>query len=154
MAGDQSVLRRPAEIDFRSVFDQTPGMCLILDTSFYIVAQNAEHARATLTTSKNVIGRWLFEVFPDQDDSRATGVSLVRQSLLKVLETRRPDTMPILRFDVQSESGDFQQRYWAISNTPVLGQDGFVAWIINRAQDVTEHVLAASKHAGQPPGVL
>lgn len=120
-------------------------MCLILDTSFYIVAQNAEHARATLTTSKNVIGRWLFEVFPDQDDSRATGVSLVRQSLLNVLETRRPDTMPIIRFDLQSKSGVYEQRYWAITNTPVLGPDGFVAWIINRAQDVTDLVMATEK---------
>jgi len=148
MPDKQSVLRRRAEIDFRLIFDLTPGMCLILDTSFNIIAQNEEHARATLTTSKNVVGRWLFEVFPDKDDSRATGVSQVRQSLVNVLATRKTDVMPIIRFDVQSESGDFQPRYWAITNTPVLGSDGFVAWIINRAQDVTEHVLAAPKHAG------
>lgn len=140
MRDDQSVLRRPADIDFRVVFDQSPGMCLILDTTFNIVAQNAEHARATLTTSKNVIGRWLFDVFPDQGDSRATGVSLVRQSLLNVLGTRKTDVMPIIRFDVKSEPGDFQPRYWAITNAPVIGPDGFVESIINRAQDVTEHV--------------
>ena len=138
----QSVLRRQAEIDFRLIFDRTPGMCLILDTSFNIIAQNEEHARATLTTSENVIGRFLFEVFPDKDDSQATGVSLVRQSLLNVLKTRKTDVMPIIRYDVQSEQGDFQARYWAITNTPVLGPDGFVTWIINRAQDVTEHVLS------------
>src|SRR5579872_435740 len=114
MPDAQSVLRRRAEIDFRLIFDLTPGMCLILDTSFNIVAQNEEHARATLTTSKNVVGRWLFEVFPDKDDSRATGVSLVRQSLLNVLRTCKTDVMPIVRFDVQSESGKYQPRYWAI----------------------------------------
>jgi PAS domain-containing protein len=151
MKDDQSDLRRPA-IDYGKVFDQTPGMCLILDASFNIVAQNAEHARATLTTSKNVVGRWLFEVFPDQDDSRATGVSLVRQSLLNVLETRKPDTMPIIRFDVQSESGAFEQRYWAITNTPVLGPDGFVAWIINRAQDVTDLVMTTPKNLANRAG--
>ena len=142
MSDVQSVLRRQAEIDFRLIFDLTPGMCLILDTSFNIIAQNEEHARATLTTSVNVVGRWLFEVFPDKDDSRAAGVSLVRQSLLNVIITRKTDVMPIIRFDVQSELGDFQARYWAITNTPVLGPDGFVAWIINRAQDVTDHVLS------------
>jgi len=151
MRDAHSVLRRPA-VDFGLVFDQTPGMCLILDTSFYIVAQNAEHARATLTTSINVIGRWLFEVFPDQDDSRATGVSLVRQSLLNVLETRRPDAMPVIRFDVQSKSGVYEQRYWAITNTPVLGPDGFVEWIINRAQDVTHLVMATPKSLAERAG--
>ena len=150
MRGDQFVLRRPAKIDFRMVFDQTPGMCLILDTSFNIIAQNAEHARATLTTSKHVVGRWLFEVFPDKDDSRANGVSLVRQSLLNVLRTRKIDVMPIVRFDVQSESGEFQPRYWAITNTPILGPDEFVAWIINRAQDVTEYVLAGETRFHKP----
>jgi len=142
MSDVQSVLRRQTEIDFRLIFDLTPGMCLILDPSFNIIAQNEEHARATLTTAKNVVGRWLFEVFPDKDDSRAAGVSLVRQSLVNVLSTRKTDVMPIVRFDVQSELGDFQTRYWAITNTPVIGQDGFVAWIINRAQDVTDHVLS------------
>ena len=142
MSDLQSVLRGQAEIDFRLIFDLTPGMCLVLDTSFNIIAQNEEHARATLTTSENVVGRWLFEVFPDKDDSRAAGVSLVRQSLLDVLRTRKTDVMPIIRFDVQSKLGEFQARYWAITNTPVLGADGFVAWIINRAQDVTDHVLS------------
>ena len=74
MSDVQSVLHRQAEIDFRLIFDLTPGMCLILDTSFNIIAQNEEHAVATLTTSKNVVGRWLFDVFPDKDDSRAAGV--------------------------------------------------------------------------------
>ena len=142
MSDMQSVLRRQAEIDFRLIFDLTPGMCLILDTSFNIIAQNEEHARATLTTSQNVVGRWLFEAFPDKDDSRAAGVSLVRQSLMNVLRTRKTDVMPIIRFDVQSELGDFQARYWAITNTPVLGPDGFVAWITNRAQDMTDQVLS------------
>ena len=142
MMDAKSAPRRPAEIDFRLVFDQTPGMCLILDTSFNIIAQNEEPARATLTTSRNVVGRWLFEVFPDQDDSRASGVSLVRQSLVNVLTTRKTDVMPVIRFDLQSERGGYQTRYWAITNTPILGPDGYVAWIINRAQDVTEHVLA------------
>jgi PAS domain-containing protein len=143
MTDTQSALRRPAEIDFRLVFDVTPGMCLILDTSFNIVAQNEEHARATLSTTKEVVGRYLFDVFPDNpNDAGADGVSSVRQSLLRVLKTRETDVMPIIRFDVQPEMGGYQTRFWAITNTPVLGPDGFVRWIINRAQDVTEHVRA------------
>jgi hypothetical protein len=34
----------------------------------------------------------------------------------------------------------FVLRRWAISNTPILGKDGYVHWIINRAEDVTELV--------------
>jgi len=143
MPHDPSVLSNPSQPDFKTVFDLTPGMCLVLDASFNIVAQNEEHARATLTTGRDIIGHGVFEIFPDNpDDSGAAGVSRVRESLLKVLKTRKTDVMPIVRYDVQPELGRFQTRYWAITNTPVLGPDGFVRWIINRATDVTDYVLA------------
>jgi len=138
MSGIQSLLGAPPEIDYKIVFEQTPGMCLILDPTFRIIAQNLTHARATLSTERSIVGKGLFEVFPDNpDDPYAKGVAAVRESLLKVMKTRRADTMPIIRYDVRPHSGNFQQRYWAITNTPILGEDGFVHWIINRAEDVT-----------------
>ncbi len=149
MPSRQSVLNKAAQLDYKLVFEHTPGMCLILDTAFNILAQNQEHARATLSTGRDVIGRGLFEVFPDNpDDSSASGVSSMRRSLLKVLKTRMSDAMPIVRYDVQPELGRFQTRYWAITNTPILGPDGFVRWIINRAQDVSELV----ERGGRKPG--
>jgi PAS domain-containing protein len=135
------------KLDYKLVFDLMPGMCLILDTAFNIVAQNVDHANATLTTGADVVGRYLFEVFPDNpNDSNAGGVSAVRQSLLNVLKTRQPDSMPIVRYDVQPRvAAKFETRYWKITNTPILGSDGYVSWIINRAEDVTELVELQSK---------
>ena len=133
---------RPAgQVDFELVFHLLPGMTLVLDPAFTILAQNAEHARATLSIAKDVVGKMLFEVFPDNPNhSAADGVSNVRASLLKVLKTRAPDAMPLIRYDVQAERGPFQTRWWQITNTPILGEDGYVRWIINRAEDVTELV--------------
>ena len=130
---------RDGDLDYKLIFNVMPGMCLILDAAFNILAQNDDHARATLSIAKNVVGRNLFDAFPDNPyDSNASGVASVRQSLLKVLKTRQSDAMPIIRYDVQPELGGFQERYWAITNTPILGEDGFVRWIINRAEDATE----------------
>ncbi len=138
MGTDQPTRSRD-QLDYKLVFDHMPGMCLVLDPAFVIVAQNADHAKLTLSINKQVVGRGLFEVFPDNpNDSNADGVGAVRQSLLKVLKTREPDAMPVIRYDVQPDFGAFQERYWAITNTPILGADGFVRWIINRADDVTE----------------
>ena len=39
-----------APADFKSIFEQAPGLCLILDPSLKILAQNDAHARATMTT--------------------------------------------------------------------------------------------------------
>jgi hypothetical protein len=131
--------QKSTEVDYKRVFNSMPGLCLILDTSFNVLAQNADHVRATLSVAKGVVGRNLFDAFPDNPyDSNASGVASVRESLLKVLKTRQTDTMPMIRYDVQPELGGFEMRYWAITNTPILGDDGFVRWIINRAEDATE----------------
>src|SRR4051812_30853497 len=115
----------PETLDYKLIFEMMPGMCLVLDAAFNILAQNRDHARATLSAAKPVIGRNLFEAFPDNPyDSNASGVATVRQSLLNVLKTRQADIMPIIRYDVQPALGGFEMRYWAITNTPVLGEDG------------------------------
>jgi hypothetical protein len=147
--------RQTGQVDFELIFRLTPGMCLVLDPSFTILAQNEEHARATLSVGKDVVGENLFAVFPDNPNHHsADGVSTVRGSLLKVLKTCQPDAMPVIRYDVQGERGPYQERWWQITNTPVLGDDGYARWIINRAEDVTELVKlreTASGTAMKPP---
>ena len=129
------------DADYRLIFDNTPSLVFVVDPAFTIVAQNRAHAVATLSTDKEIVGKHLFEAFPDNPaDSGAHGISELRASLLRVLKTREPDQMPIVRYDVQGARGPFQARWWQVVNTPILGDDGFVKWIIHRAEDVTEIV--------------
>jgi PAS domain-containing protein len=137
--------RRPiAPPDFQAIFQKTPGLYLVLDTSFFIVAVNDAYTAATMTRREEIVGRALFEVFPDNpDDHSADGVSNLRRSLLNVLKTRLPDKMSVQKYDIRrpiEEGGGFEVRYWSPLNTPVLGADGFVRWIIHRVEDVTELV--------------
>ena len=131
--------------DFMTFFDQSPRLCLILDSNFTLVAQNAAHAAATMTKPEDTVGRLLFEVFPDNpNDSSADGLSVLRRSLLNVLKNRATDTIETLRFDIErplAEGGGFDVRYWRVVNTPILGADGFVRWIINSVDDITELTL-------------
>jgi hypothetical protein len=113
-----------------------PGLCLVLDPSFVIVAQNEEHARATKV---NCVGQLVFAAFPDNPDhSGASGVGKIRASLLKVLKTRESDHLPMLRYDVKRPMGPYETRYWSVTNTPILGEDGYVRWILLRAEERTE----------------
>jgi PAS domain-containing protein len=128
--------------DFAAVFDKIPHPYLVIDTHFTIVAQNQAHAVAARTKPGAAVGRPLFEVFPDNpDDSGATGVSQLRESLLRVLNTRQPDQMEPQQYDVPlspAEGGGFETRYWLVLNVPLLGSDGYVRWILNSPEDVTE----------------
>ena len=88
----------------------------------------------------------MFEVFPDNpNDSGADGLSGLRASLTRVMKTREADVMPVLKYAIQRRHSDgtYEDRYWRVTNTPVIGPDGFVKLIINVAEDVTEWMQSA-----------
>src|SRR5580658_6857402 len=88
--------------EFAEVFDKTPGLYLVLDPSFTIMAANDAYCAATMTERDLIVGRHLFEAFPDNPgDSAADGVENLRASLLKVLKSRHADRMNIQKYDVR-----------------------------------------------------
>lgn len=127
--------------DYRRLFEATPEPYVVLTPDFTIVAANDARLRATMTTREAVIGRKLFDAFPDNpDDLGATGVSNLRASLARVLERAQKDAMPIQKYDIPHPDGGFEERYWAPLNVPVLDDCGKVAFIIHCVHDVTELV--------------
>jgi PAS domain-containing protein len=131
--------------DFRALFESAPGLYLVLTPDFTIVAVSDAYLSATMTKRKEILGLGIFEVFPDNpDDSHATGVRNLQASLNRVRQHRAPDTMPLQKYDIrrpQSEGGGFEERYWSPVNSPVLGKNNELAYIIHRVEDVTEFVL-------------
>jgi len=130
--------------DFRVLFESAPGCYLVLDPGLVIVAVSDAYLRATLTRRADMLGRHVFEVFPDNPDDPATeGVSNVRASLARVLRKKEPDAMSVQKYDIPlpaDEGGGFEERFWSPHNVPVLASDGSVAYIIHQVHDVTEFV--------------
>jgi PAS domain-containing protein len=126
--------------EFGPIFDKTPGLYLILDTNFKIVAANDAYCQATKTQRSTILGQFIFEAFPDNPaDSSADGVQNLRASLLRVLKNRAPDRMNIQKYDIpRRDVGGFEERYWSPLNIPVIGADRYVKWIIHSIEDVTE----------------
>jgi PAS domain S-box-containing protein len=140
-----------ASIDFRAIFEAAPGLYLVLAPDLTIVAVSDAYARATMTERNAIVGRNVFEVFPDNpDDPAASGVSNLRASLDRVREFRQPDVMAVQRYDIRrpASAGDgFEEHYWSLLNAPVLDGRGQVAWIVHRVEDVTELMRAQSEGA-------
>jgi PAS domain S-box-containing protein len=129
------------EVDFRAVLEQAPWLYLILDPQFRIVAVSDAYLEATMTAREEILGRHIFDVFPDNpDDPGATGVANLRASLERVRRRRRPDVMAVQKYDIRRPSGEFEVRYWSPVNKPVLGENGALEYIIHRVEDVTEFV--------------
>jgi two-component system cell cycle sensor histidine kinase/response regulator CckA len=130
--------------DFQALFESAPGLYLVLSTDFTIVAVSEAYLAATMTRREAILGRGLFEVFPDNpDDPGATGVANLRASLGRVLTHRASDAMAVQKYDIrrpESEGGGFEERHWSPVNSPVFARDGGLAYIIHRVEDVTDFV--------------
>ena len=133
---------RPGVPDFQLLFESAPGLYLVLTPDLTIVAVSNSYLAATMTERSAIVGRGLFEVFPDNpEDASATGVQQLRASLERVLATRAPDTMAVQKYDIRIPgSSQFEARYWSPINSPVLDARGEVQYITHRVEDVTEFV--------------
>jgi len=130
--------------DFRLLFESAPGLYLVLLPDLTIIAVSNAYLQATMTKRDDILGRGIFEVFPDNPgDPHASGVRNLRASLNHALQDKSPDTMPVQKYDIrrpESEGGGFEERYWSPINLPVFGPDQKLAYIIHRVEDVTEFV--------------
>jgi signal transduction histidine kinase len=146
---DRSADRRPAVSgltvdDFRLLFESVPDLYLVLDPDLTVVAVSEAYLRATMTERRAILGRGLFDVFPDNpDDPSATGERNLRVSLDRVRTHRVTDAMAVQKYDIRrpaEEGGGFEERFWSPVNSPVFRAEGTLAFIIHRVEDVTEFV--------------
>ena len=139
--------------DFQRLFEAMPGSYLVLDPDLRILAVSDAYVRATMTQRGQIVGKGIFEVFPDNpDDPRADGVRNLRASLRRVFDGHVADTMPVQQYDIRRPAeagGGFEERYWKPHNSPVLDAQGRLVCIVHHVEDVTEIVRARRQGAEQ-----
>jgi len=129
-------------LNYPKLLDTLPGLYLILSTDLKIITANDAYASATMIDKQQVVGKGLFEVFPDNpDDEKADGVSNLSKSLNSVLKNKKAHSMAIQKYDIQKPDGKFEVRYWSPMNVPVLDEFNEIECIIHRVVDVTESVV-------------
>jgi diguanylate cyclase (GGDEF)-like protein/PAS domain S-box-containing protein len=127
--------------DFRMLFEGVPGLYLVLTPDLYILGASNLYLEATRKNREEIVGRHLFEVFPDNPEVPSGAVHNTRASMARVLEQRRTDVMPVQRHDIRDpESGRFVEKHWSPTNSPVFNEQGDIAFIIHRVDDVTEFI--------------
>ncbi len=132
-------MNRLAARQYRRLFRAVPGKLLVLRPGSYeIVAATEAYLQATMTRERDIVGKALFEVFPDSpDDQEADGVRNLESSLKRVQALKAPDIMGIQRYPIRLPDGGFEERFWSPVNSPVLDDAGDIEFIIHRVEDVT-----------------
>ncbi|MFH9229390.1 PP2C family protein-serine/threonine phosphatase [Streptomyces lydicus] len=131
-----------ADIDFTAFFDATPSPYLVLDTDLVIRYVNPACLRAAGRSKDELIGKYFFDVLPENPGIRDDAEGHLKASLHRLLDTGKPETAVLQRYDVPRPDppGGFEERWWSVIHTPLMGPDGTVKWIIQQVEDVTAFV--------------
>ncbi|MDP9150197.1 MAG: ATP-binding protein [Myxococcota bacterium] len=129
-------------VDFARVFDASPSLFVVLAPDLTVLAVNEAYLQGT-GHSRDMVGRNFVEVLGDSgsDEPNATTVRNLRASLAAVVETKARDQMPPQRFDVRRPAlsgGGLEERHWRPVNTPVLGADGSLEYVLHCVGESTE----------------
>ncbi len=136
--------------DYIKLFEQSSELLVVIDTNFAIVAASDAFLETTVTVRENIVGRDIFDVFPDNPaDKTANGESIVRASFNRVIKNKTKDALPVVKYDIpkpESEGGGFELKYWQATNSPILDENNNVKYIVQRAEDVTENKTLITQH--------
>ncbi len=142
--GDAQTIKQQFQPEFEA--SPHPYMLLDPDPGLRIVDINDAYAQATLTRRSDVVGRSLFDIFPDNpDDALADGVSNLYASLRTVAKTGQPQAMAVQRYDIRDPAGQFVERYWQPVNSPIHDSDGILVYLLHHVEDVTAEVLSRTQ---------
>ncbi|MER6495565.1 PP2C family protein-serine/threonine phosphatase [Streptomyces griseorubiginosus] len=144
-------------IDYAAVFQALPGVVALVTPDLVFADVNEEFLGVSGRRREEIVGRYFFDVFPDNPNDRAaTGMRNLAASLRRVLDTGERDAMALQRYDVEDPErpGEWQVRYWSPVNAPVLGPDGKVALVVHRVEEVTELMRARGGPRGSRARVL
>ncbi|MEU7883275.1 sensor histidine kinase [Microbispora bryophytorum] len=117
---------------------------LVMTPDFVVVAANDSFLKLVARSQADLLGRDFFAVFPGNpnapNDPDVQGAVRLRASLERVVATGQRDTMALQRYDIEASGrpGVFEERYWSVINSPVLGPDGEVKQIVHRSEEVTD----------------
>ena len=134
-------------IPFRLLFESSPHPYLVLcpDAAFTIAAVSDRYLAATGTKRSSIVGRGVFDVFPDNPANHSdTGAKDLRASLQRVLRDGVQDIMGIQKYDIPRSGSNvegFEVRYWSPVNTPVFDAKRRIAYIIHHVEDITDFIL-------------
>jgi serine phosphatase RsbU (regulator of sigma subunit) len=91
---------------------------------------------------EDVVGRPIISLFPpDPASLDVDGTPFILQSFTRAARERRPDPMPVARYDIVDHTGEIAERYWSHVAFPVVDPDrDEVELVVQVLTEVTEYV--------------
>jgi two-component sensor histidine kinase len=110
---------------------------MVLDKDLRFVAVNAAYCAVTERSREELLGRKLFDLFPNAGPQGER----LRRSLLRVLETGESDNLALIPYPIprpESRGGGMELRYWSAAHVPLPDVHGRPGYVLQNTVDVTE----------------
>lgn len=138
---DPRPARDPADL-YARLFAALPTPHLAVTPGMVVVDASDAYLEMVGLRRDDVVGRSIVDLFPPGPESLdVDGTPVVLKSFLRAAATRRPDPMPVARYDVADASGTPVERYWSHVAFPVLADDDEVLLVVQVLTEVTGYVL-------------
>lgn len=145
-------------VDFARIFDLAPNAYMVLDEELRYVAANQAYLAVTSSSLGELLGRRVFELFPnDPSDPNNASRQLLQRSLEKVLATGVRDEIAFIPYRVPTPTDHEAMRYWSATHSPLVDEHGKVRFVLQHTVDVTAlHAMqtSTSAHPRDHAGVL
>ncbi|MFN2425617.1 MAG: PAS domain S-box protein [Candidatus Binatia bacterium] len=139
--------------DYRALFHGAPALYVVIDRDMRVLAATDAYLRTAMLTRDEIVGRNLFDVFPNPpDEPDGDGIPNVRASIERTFDTGAVDAMAVQHHPIrrpESQGGGFEERHWSLVHHPVRDDAGTVVAVIHRVEDVTELLLRQKSEIGR-----
>ncbi len=117
----------------KSIFNRMPNAAMILDRELIFVDANEAYCRAVQTEKSAMIGRYVFDVFPDTPERRQPILNAFNKTLAG--EYVQLDAQP---YKLRLADGTIEDRIWEVAQFPIYNDAGAIQFLVQRCEDVTE----------------
>lgn len=125
---------------YQTAFETSPAGKYLLSPNATILAVNDTLLKSVARTREDLVGRNLFDVFPESPE----GLAALRESLDRVVVTGQADSLLLQRYPLWIAMPDgsrkYEERYWSTVSTPIFDEDKQLQCISHTAMDVTDMV--------------
>lgn len=125
--GSESISGPP--IDYAAFFRRAPNPDIVLDPELRIIDMNEAYLAVTMSRREAIVGRNLFEAFPNERTVNDPSVALVRDPLLKALNEGKVDHLAVVEYQIESPAGP-ETRVWSAIHTPILDEEGRPVFVV------------------------
>lgn len=130
----------PDQIDFKAFFYSLPSPYMMLDTDMRFFDMNEAYLRVTQQNRVDLLGRHVFEAFPESSERLAVFKGAFQRALAG--ETNRLVRQPFSIPRSQSEGGGYREVWWTCHHMPIYDIAGILCGMAQKAEDVTLEVKA------------